>query len=128
MLGKLVLRIESVNEFVNTSDPAASSALNAAPTEGGTSPISVPRSEREAEDLRRQALLKSAEAFERELSAMISDHSGEWVAFIGPARFGFAKTRAALIHACRSRGLRPGEFLVRRVELQSDEILEPPRF
>lgn len=127
ILGNLVLRIESVNEFVDTSDAAASSASNAAAAKVRSSPISVSRSEREAEDLRRQALLRSAEAFERELSAMLTDHSGEWVAFVGSTRFGFAETRAALIRACTSQGLRPGEFLVRRVEFQSEDVQELPR-
>lgn len=80
-----------------------------------------------AEGHRRQALLKSVEAFDRELSAMLVDHAGEWVAFAGSTRLGFADTRVALIRTCMSQGLRPGEFLVRRVELQAEDVGESPR-
>jgi len=116
-----------VNDIVGIPDSVASSALKAT-TGGGSNSNPAPGLECEgAEDHRRQALLKSAEAFDRELVGMLADHADEWVAFAGSTRLGFAQSRTALIRACMSQGLRPGEFLVRRVEPQPEDVVETPR-
>jgi len=80
----------------------------------------------ELESGRRRSLLECAEAFHREFATMLGDHPGEWVAFVGTTRLGFGKTRTALIRECMSRGLRPGEFLVRRIEPQIEDVAETP--
>jgi hypothetical protein len=60
------------------------------------------------------------------LSVKLGERPGERVAFVGAKRFGFGKTRTALIREYMTQGLRPGEFLVRRIEPQIEDVAERP--
>jgi hypothetical protein len=60
-----------------------------------------------------EALIEQAwEAFQREAPLLIPEHAGEWVAYHGDKRVGFAPTRAEAWQACLDRGLPVGEFWV----------------
>lgn len=111
------LRIERMSDIVGAAETVAPSALSARTALDDDVGASH----------RREVLLKSSEAFDRELPRMLADHLGEWVAFSGSTRLGFADTRTALIRVCMSQGLHPGEFLVRRVEPQAEDVVETPR-
>jgi hypothetical protein len=44
--------------------------------------------------------------------------SRQWVAYHGDERVGFGRSKTDLCQECFHRGLRRGEFVVRRIELE----------
>lgn len=70
-----------------------------------------------AEVVWNEALIEQAwEAFQREAPLLIPGHAGEWVAYHGEQRVGFARTRAEAWQACLDQGLPEGEFWVLNVQ------------
>ncbi|MFL5342981.1 MAG: hypothetical protein ACJ8F7_22850 [Gemmataceae bacterium] len=60
---------------------------------------------------------RSMEAYWRDLPALLkSRYRGQWVAYHGNERVGFARTQGDLVEECYRRGLAHEEFWVDRVE------------
>jgi Family of unknown function (DUF5678) len=78
-----------------------------------------------AEGAWNEALIEQAwEAFQREAPLLIPEHAGEWVAYHGEKRVGFARTRAEVWQACLDKGLPEGEFWVFNVQpILGDEVI-----
>jgi hypothetical protein len=68
------------------------------------------------------AIEQAQRAFRRELPNLLRERPGQWVAYHGEKRVGFATTKTALYQDCLRRGLRRDEFLVRSIEPEVDEI------
>jgi hypothetical protein len=66
------------------------------------------------------------EAFCRDLGQLVEERPGEWVAYRGTSRIGFASSKTSLIQHCLSLGLKRGEFLVRSIELAPGDTLMGP--
>jgi hypothetical protein len=64
--------------------------------------------------------------FQEELPQLVREHAGEWVAYQGGRRLGFARTRTELYQECLRRGLKREEFLVCCVEPAVDEFYFGP--
>ena len=63
-------------------------------------------------------------AFQREAVLLVPEHRGEWVAYHGDKRLGFARTRAEVWQACLDQGLPEGEFWVFNVQpILGDEVI-----
>lgn len=58
------------------------------------------------------------EVFNRELPRPLEERPGQWVAYHGPRRIGFASTKEEIYRACREQGLKDDELLV--------DCIEPP--
>jgi hypothetical protein len=67
----------------------------------------------------KQALL----AFWRDLPQLLKERPGQWVAYRGDQRLGFAETRAELWQQCLKQGYTPGEFLVRSIEPEDPDLV-----
>jgi hypothetical protein len=76
----------------------------------------------EATDARRLAWT----TFQSDYSSLIKDHAGEWVAYRGSERLGFARTKTELYQECLHRGLNREEFLVCCIEPDVDELYFGP--
>src|SRR5947207_1114340 len=60
---------------------------------------------------------RSMEAYWRDLPALLkSRYRGQWVAYQGDERLGFARTKGELYQECYRRGLRDSKFWIDRVE------------
>jgi hypothetical protein len=69
------------------------------------------------------ALQKVAfEAFSRDLPALLSEHSGKWVAYHGAERLGISDDDLALYELGRQRGLSPRSMLVIGIDPDADQI------
>ncbi len=66
-------------------------------------------------------------AFRLALPELWRQRPGQWVAYHGAEQIGFSTSKRALYEVCFRRGLKRGEFLVRRIEPQIDEIYLGPR-
>jgi hypothetical protein len=73
-------------------------------------------------DLGQQAL----RAFERDLRQLWAERPGQWVAYRGDHRLGFAAHKHELYHQCFAQGLTRGEFAVFCIEpLVTEMVLSP---
>ena len=72
-----------------------------------------------------EALIERAwETFQGEAALLAPEHTGEWVAYHGRKRVGFAKTRVELWEACLGQGLPEGEFWVFNVQpIVGEEVI-----
>jgi hypothetical protein len=70
---------------------------------------------------------ESHETFLQDLGQLLNERPGQWVAYHGAERIGFASTKAELYQQCFRRGLKRGEFLVRSIEPEPGEIVIGPR-
>ena len=108
-LPELIHRLTPGDEVVITeNDQPVARLTAAAPTE---------RLEPDARRLIQQA----HEAFCRDLGQLIEERPGQWVAYQGNSRIGFAPTKTGLFQLCLSLGLKRGEFLVRSIEPAAGE-------
>jgi hypothetical protein len=57
-------------------------------------------------------------AFLRDLPQLIREHRRSWVAYHGEERVAIGSSKRRLFKECAARKLRPGEFVVRLVELE----------
>src|SRR6266481_2110407 len=62
--------------------------------------------------------------FRQELSQLLQDYPGQWVAYQGDRRLGFAPTKTKLYQECLGRGLAPDEFEVFCIESEMPERVE----
>jgi hypothetical protein len=67
-------------------------------------------------------------AFRQDLDQLLRERRGQWVAYHGRRQVGFAATKAELYQECLRNGLKPGEFLVRSIEPELEEIVIGPGF
>ena len=66
------------------------------------------------------------ETFCRDLGRLVEERPGQWVAYRGTSRIGFAASKTSLFRLCEGLGLRRGEFLVRSIEpAQGDTVMGP---
>ena len=73
-------------------------------------------------DLGQQAL----RAFERDLPQLWAERPGQWMAYRGDHRLGFATHKHELYHQCFAQGLTRGEFVVFCIEpLETEMWLGP---
>lgn len=56
------------------------------------------------------------QAFRRDLTRLLKEHKGEWVAYHGDVPVGFGASKRVLYQECLRRGLNAWEFIVRRIE------------
>jgi len=66
------------------------------------------------------------EAFCRDLGRLVEERPGQWVAYRGTSRIGFALSKTSLFQQCLSLGLKRGEFLVRSIEPAPGDALMGP--
>jgi hypothetical protein len=59
---------------------------------------------------------KAHDAFVRDLSQLLAERPGQWVAYHGDERIGFAKTKVQLCQECQRRGLDEEEVIVYCIE------------
>ena len=71
-------------------------------------------------------VVRSRDAFLRDLPCLLGERPREWVAYHGDAQLGFAKTRTELYQECLRRGLNPEEFLVCSIEPPIDTMIVRP--
>jgi hypothetical protein len=62
-------------------------------------------------------------AFRRDLPELMKTHEGQWVAYHGDQRMGFARSKPKLVQECLRRGIPDDEFVVRGVgpEMPEDD-------
>ncbi len=75
-----------------------------------------------AQQLAQQAL----QAFQRDLAQLWTERSGQWVAYRGEQRLGFALSKHELYQQCFQRGLPRDEFVIFCIEPQETEITLGP--
>jgi hypothetical protein len=73
----------------------------------------------EQAELGQQAL----HAFERELPQLWEERPGQWVAYRGGQRLGFAKEKLELYQRCFAQGLKVDEFVIFCIEPLETEII-----
>src|SRR5262245_13735568 len=59
---------------------------------------------------------QAQQAFTRDLAQLVQEQPGQWVAYAGELRIGFAKSQTELYQECLRRGFQPDEFLIRSIE------------
>lgn len=71
---------------------------------------------------------EAAAVFRRELPQLLNERHGQWVAYHGAERIGFAPTREQLVRECVDRGLKREEILVVPIRDSSDSTRDdtPP--
>ena len=66
------------------------------------------------------------DAFRANLPQLMRHHSGQWVAFNGDKQVGLGGSKTEVYQHCLSRGLRPNQFLVMRIEVEATNDAELP--
>ena len=69
---------------------------------------------------------QALDAFTRDLPVLWTERPGEWVAYQGDRRLGFAAHKHELYQQCFQKGLRREEFVVFCIEPQETEITLGP--
>lgn len=67
----------------------------------------------------------SQAAFRRDLPDLMKTHFRHWVAYHGDERVGFGRTQFELYDLCRFRGLHEDEFVVRSIEPEMSDEIDP---
>ena len=68
---------------------------------------------------------RSQAAFRRDLPDLMNTHYRRWVAYHGDERIGFGRDKIDLYNECLRRGLKRGRFIVRSVEPEMPEEIDP---
>jgi hypothetical protein len=68
---------------------------------------------------------RSQAAFRRDLPDLMKTHYRLWVAYHGDERIGFGRDKVDLYHECLRRGLNRHEFVVRSVEPEMPDEIDP---
>jgi hypothetical protein len=68
---------------------------------------------------------RSQAAFRRDLPELLKSHYRQWVAYHGENRVGFGRTQFELYDECYRRGLRDDEFVVRSIEPEMPDEIDP---
>jgi hypothetical protein len=82
-----------------------------------------------ASDTREDAvdLAKAADStFRRDLPQLLRQRPGDWVAYRGARLLGFGPTKADVYDLCIEMGLARGDFVVRSIEPDIDEMVVGP--
>jgi hypothetical protein len=58
---------------------------------------------------------RSQAAFRRDMHLLMKTHHGQWVAYHGEKRLGFARSKVKLVQECLRKGLKDDEFVVRGI-------------
>jgi hypothetical protein len=61
-------------------------------------------------------IVRSQQAFSRDLPELLKTHYRLWVAYHGDERIGFGRTETELYDRCFARGLKESEFVVCSIE------------
>lgn len=61
-------------------------------------------------------LREAVAAFRRDLPGLLRTHPGQWVAYHGGRRIGFADSKTLLIRYCGGEGHRPADLFVAKVQ------------
>ena len=67
----------------------------------------------------------SQAAFRRDLPELLKTHYRQWVAYHGEDRIRFGRTQFELYEECYRRGLHDDEFVVRSVEPEMPDEINP---
>ena len=70
--------------------------------------------------------IQAMHAFHRELAQLLQERPGQWVAYHGEERVGFASTQTELWQRCLASGFHTGDFIVRCVEPEIPGLVVPP--
>jgi hypothetical protein len=62
-------------------------------------------------------------AFRRDLLAMLQERPGQWVAYFGDQRIGFAATEEELYRECVRRGLPESDYIIWPVEPAGPDVV-----
>lgn len=65
-------------------------------------------------------LVEARRAYLHDLPELLKSHPGEWVAYRGERRIGFAKSKAEMYAECRRQNLQQDDYLVTCIEPESD--------
>ncbi len=84
--------------------PAGKTPDGHAPAGGGTRPPGP------------AALREAVAAFRRDLPGLLQTHPGQWVAYRGGRRIGFADSKTLLLRYCGGEGHRPADLFVAKVQ------------
>ena len=68
---------------------------------------------------------RSQAAFRRDLPELLKSHYRKWVAYHGENRIGFGRTQFELYDECYHRGLRDDQFVVRSIEPEMPDEIDP---
>ena len=68
---------------------------------------------------------RSQAAFRRDLPELLRTHYRQWVAYHGDDRIRFGRTQFELYEECYRRGLHDDEFVVRSVEPEMPDEIDP---
>lgn len=68
---------------------------------------------------------RSQAAFRRELPELMKTRAREWVAYHGDQCLGFGRTQFELYDLCFRRGLHDDEFVVRSIEPEMADEIDP---
>ncbi len=71
---------------------------------------------------------RSQAAFRRDLPELMKTHYRQWVAYHGDERVGFGKTERELYEKCLRYGWTDEEFVVRSIEPEMDDEIDPHAF
>jgi hypothetical protein len=69
---------------------------------------------------------RAEDAFRRDLQQLLDERPGQWVAYHGDQRIGFAATKQQLYRECLARGLPRGEFLILSIEPEMGDLILGP--
>jgi hypothetical protein len=70
--------------------------------------------------------LRAEHAFRRDLVQLLEERPGQWVAYHGEQRVGFAPTKTELYLECLRRGWKHEEFVVHCIEPDDFDVVVPP--
>ncbi len=68
---------------------------------------------------------RSQAAFRRDLPELLKTHYRQWIAYRGNERIGFGRTQFEMYEACYRRGLQDDEFVVRSIEPEMPDEIDP---
>jgi hypothetical protein len=71
-------------------------------------------------------ILRAEDAFRRDLPQLLEERPGQWVAYHGHQRIGFAATKPQLYQECLNRGLPPDEFHILCIEPEMGDLMFGP--
>jgi hypothetical protein len=69
---------------------------------------------------------QALQAFQRDLTRLLAQRAGQWVAYQGERQLAFAPHKHELYQECFRRGLQPDEFVVFCIEPQETEMTLGP--
>jgi hypothetical protein len=69
---------------------------------------------------------QTRDMFRRELSTLLQEHPGRWIAYGAVGRLMIGNTKTELYQECLRRGLKRDEFLVLRIEREGSREIDVP--